>query len=142
MKIKTSSIAAAALAAAFFAGYAVAQPATIQMNTLAQTDHAWDGKTYRAYPAGQPQMSVVEITIPAKTTMAWHQHPMPNAAYVVSGEIRVETKDGRTASFKPGQIIPETVATAHRGVTLEQPVKLLVFYAGAAGLPLSEAEPK
>jgi quercetin dioxygenase-like cupin family protein len=142
MKIMTSSIAAAALTGAFVAGYAVAQPATIQMKMLAQTDHAWDGRTYRAYPTGQPQMSVVEITIPAKTTMDWHRHPMPNAAYVVSGEIRVETKDGRTATFTPGQIIPETVATAHRGVTLGQPVKLLVFYAGAAGLPLSQPEPK
>lgn len=131
------------LAAAFLCGYAVGQPAAkIQVRTLLQTDHAWDGQVYRAYPEGQPQMSVLEITIPAQTTMEWHRHPMPNAAYVLSGEIRVETKDGKTASFRQGQIISETVATTHRGVTGEQPVKLLVFYAGATGLPLSQLEPK
>lgn len=135
-------MAAAALAGAFFAGYAAGQPAKIQVKTLLQTEHAWDGKAYRAYPEGQPQMSVLEITIPAKTTMEWHRHPMPNAAYVMSGEIRVETKDGQTAQFRPGQIISETVDTAHRGVTAEQPVKLLVFYAGATGVPLSQLEPK
>jgi quercetin dioxygenase-like cupin family protein len=66
---------------------------------------------------------------------------MPNAAYVMSGEIRVETREGQTSTFKEGQIILETVAKPHRGVTLEQPVKLLVFYAGAAGMPLSERAP-
>jgi quercetin dioxygenase-like cupin family protein len=142
MRIMTKTTAFAALAGAFLAGYAAAQPAAIQAKTLIQTEHAWNGSTYRAYPAGQPQMSVVEITIPPKTTMDWHRHPMPNAAYVLSGEIRVETKDGQCAQFSQGQIIPETVATAHRGVTLERPVKLLVFYAGVDGLPLSQVEPK
>jgi quercetin dioxygenase-like cupin family protein len=135
-------MAMAALAGAFFTGYAVGQTPKIQVKTLLQTDRAWDGKVYRAYPDGQPQVSVLEITIPAQTTMDWHRHPMPNVAYVLSGEIRVETKDGQTAQFRQGQIISETVATTHRGVTSEQPVKLLVFYAGAAGLPLSQVEPK
>lgn len=134
-------MAAAALAGAFLTGYAVGQE-RIHVRALLQTDHAWDGKVYGAYPEGQPQMSVLEITIPAKTTMEWHRHPMPNAAYVLSGEIQVETKDGQTARFSQGQVISETVATTHRGVTGEQAVKLLVFYAGATGLPLSQAEPQ
>jgi quercetin dioxygenase-like cupin family protein len=142
MRIITKTMAVVALASAFLAGYAAAQPAAIQVKTLLQTEHAWNGNTYRAYPTGQPQMTVVEITIPAKTTMDWHRHPMPNAAYVLSGTIRVETKDGHSAQFDQGQIIPETVATTHRGVTLDKPVKLLVFYAGADGLPLSQVEPK
>jgi quercetin dioxygenase-like cupin family protein len=138
----TRLIATAALAGAFVTGYAVGQPAKLDVKTLLQTNRAWDGNIYPAYPDGQPQVSVLEITIPAKTAMDWHQHPMPNVGYVVAGEIRVETKDGQVAHFRTGQIIPETVTTVHRGVTAEQPVKLLVFYAGATGLPLSQVEPK
>ena len=139
----TRAIAGAVLlASGFLTGYAVGQPSKIQVRTLLQTERAWDGQQYRAYPDGQPQVSLLEITIPAKTTMEWHRHPMPNVAYVMSGEIDVETKDGKTAHFRPGQTISETVATTHRGVTADQPVKLLVFYAGATGLPLSQLEPK
>lgn len=134
--------AAVLLASAFLTGYAVGQPAKIQVKTLLQTERAWDGQVYRAYPDGQPQVSMLEITIPAQTTMEWHRHPMPNVAYVVSGEIQVETKEGKTAHFRPGQVISETVATTHRGVTGEQAVTLLVFYAGATGVPLSQVEPK
>jgi quercetin dioxygenase-like cupin family protein len=143
---RTTRLAVAvALAGAFVTGYAAGQSATkekIESKTLLQTDRAWDGQVYRAYPDGQPQLSLLEITLPAKTVMAWHRHPMPNVAYVLSGELRVETKDGQSAQFHQGQTISETVATAHRGVTGEQPVKLLVFYAGATGLPLSQAEPQ
>ena len=67
---------------------------------------------------------------------------MPNAAYVVSGELKVEKQDGQVAHFSKGQVIPETVGVWHRGVTGDQAAELLVFYAGAPSLPLSEAQPK
>ena len=66
----------------------------VKKETLLQTTKAWDGSTYKQYPAGQPQLSVLRITIPAHTTMQWHQHPVPNAAYVLSGELTVEKKNG------------------------------------------------
>ena len=141
-RVSRTMAATVLLASAFVTGYAVGQPPKIQMKTLLQTERAWDGQPYRAYPGGQPQVSLLEITIPAKTTMEWHRHPMPNVAYVMSGEIQVETKDGKTAHFRPGQTISETVATTHRGVTGDRAVTLLVFYAGATGLPLSQLEAK
>jgi quercetin dioxygenase-like cupin family protein len=111
----------------------------IQKETLLQTRTAWDGTTYRAYPSGDPQIDVLRITIPARTTMDWHRHPMPNAAYVATGAITVETQDGRARQrFTKGQVIAETVNVAHRGVTGDEPVELIVFYAGAAGQALSE----
>jgi quercetin dioxygenase-like cupin family protein len=114
----------------------------LQVKTLLQTDKAWDGKPYEAYPAGRPQISVLEITIPPNTTMDWHRHPVPNAAYVVGGELKVETQNGRVTHFTKGQVIPETVGVWHRGVTGDKAAELLVFYAGTPGVPLSEAQPK
>lgn len=130
-------------AAADTSGQAAAAhpPATaiaIKAETLLKTSAAWDGSSYEAYPAGKPEVSVLRITIPAHTTMDWHSHPVPNVAYVVSGELTVEKQDGSlTRHFTAGQTVPELVNIAHRGVTGERPVELIVFYAGATGLPLS-----
>lgn len=115
--------------------------AGIKSETLLQTSNAWDGSTYVAYPEGKPQVSVLRITLPANTTMAWHKHPIPNVAYIVSGEIWVEKKDGGPKGhFTKGQTIAELVDVMHRGVTGSQPVELIVFYAGTPGLPLSQAQ--
>jgi hypothetical protein len=43
----------------------------------------------------------------------------------------------RVTTFSAGQALAESVATVHRGYTTNQPVDLVVFYAGAMGLPLS-----
>jgi quercetin dioxygenase-like cupin family protein len=135
-------IAAVVISFSLFGTQAAREPSPLKVNTLLQTDKAWDGKAYESYPAGRPQLSVLEITIPPNTTMEWHRHPTPNAAYVVSGELNVEKQDGQTTHFSKGQVIPETVGVWHRGVTGAQAAELLVFYAGAPGLPLSEPQPK
>jgi len=63
---------------------------------------------------------------------------MPNAGYVLSGELTLEERDGIRKHFVAGQAITETVDRVHRGVTGEASVILIVFYAGAPGLPLSQ----
>jgi quercetin dioxygenase-like cupin family protein len=64
---------------------------------------------------------------------------MPNAAYVLSGEITVEKKStGEKKLITKGQVLPEMVNALHRGVTGDAPVVLIVFYAGTKGLPLSQ----
>jgi quercetin dioxygenase-like cupin family protein len=133
-------IAVALISSALLGVQTAKAPNPIQAKTLLQTDRGWDGKVYESYPKGQPQLSVLEITIPPNTTMEWHRHPIPNAAYVVSGDLKVERQNGQTANFSKGQIIPETVGEWHRGVTGGQAVELLVFYAGAPGVPLAEAQ--
>lgn len=109
----------------------------VQTQQLLKTAHAWEGTRYDAYPQGRPELSVLKITIPAKTTLNWHTHPMPNAAYVVSGELLVETREGKRTRLTPGQVLPEVVNVAHRGISANTPVELIVFYAGATDLPLS-----
>jgi quercetin dioxygenase-like cupin family protein len=111
----------------------------VQSETLLQSSSSWDGKPYTAYPAGQPELSVLKITIPPHTALKWHTHPMPNAAYILSGALTVERKeDGKAQRFTAGQVVAEMVDALHRGVTGDAPVTLIVFYAGTIGMPLAQ----
>ncbi|CAD6531924.1 cupin domain-containing protein [Paraburkholderia metrosideri] len=111
-------------------------PESAVSTVLLKTEHSWDGKLYKSYPAGQPQLTVLKIIIPAHTTLPWHLHPMPNAAYVLSGNLHVESRDGRhKTTLHAGDVLPEMVGSAHRGYTDNSPVELIVFYAGAKGMP-------
>lgn len=115
------------------------EAAPIQVETLMQSAASWDGTPYTAYPQGTPQLTVLKMTIPPHTVLPWHTHPMPNAAYVVSGELTVEKKEnGQKKVLAPGQVLPEMVDALHRGTTGDQPVVLIVFYAGIKDMPLSK----
>lgn len=109
----------------------------IQTETLLQTTSAWDGTQYKTYPGGQPQITVLKITIPPHTVMKWHAHPMPNAGYILAGDLTIEKKDGTKRHFTAGQVVTETVDSVHRGITGADPTTLIVFYAGAVGKALS-----
>lgn len=113
----------------------------IEIETLVQSAAAWDTTAYTRYPDGQPLISVLRITIAPHTALEWHSHPMPNAGYVLSGELTLEGRDGFRRHFVAGQALTETVNRIHRGVTGEVPVVLIVFYAGAPGMPLSQPAP-
>ena len=108
----------------------------VQSETLIQTTSSWDGTAYKAYPSGQPQITVLKITIPAHTALKWHSHPMPNAGYILSGDLTIEKKDGTKRHFVAGQAVTETVDSVHRGITGADPTTLIVFYAGTVGKAL------
>ncbi|WP_278941521.1 cupin domain-containing protein [Pseudomonas helleri] len=111
----------------------------VTVEQLIKTSESWDGAPYAPYPIGPPEITVLKIIIPANTALGWHTHPMPNVAYVKSGELFVETRDGKhKLLLKPGQVLPEVVQTEHRGTSGNQPVELIVFYAGGKGMPLSQ----
>jgi quercetin dioxygenase-like cupin family protein len=115
------------------------EPAAVQVETLMHTGASWDGVPYTAYPDGAPEITVLQITVAPHSALAWHTHPMPNAAYVLSGEITVEKKStGEKKLITKGQVLPEMVNELHRGVTGDAPVVLIVFYAGTKGMPLSQ----
>jgi quercetin dioxygenase-like cupin family protein len=118
-----------------------ARDSGVKVEQLLQTTHSWEGTPYLSYPKGQPQITILKITIPRNTSLDWHQHPMINAAYVLSGKIILEKKDSRERKvFLAGQALAECVNTTHRGYTTDQPVQLIVFYAGAPSVPLSRKE--
>jgi quercetin dioxygenase-like cupin family protein len=115
------------------------EPPAVQIETLMRTGASWDGVPYTSYPGGAPEITVLQITVAPHSALAWHTHPMPNAAYVLSGEITVEKKStGEKKLITKGQVLPEMVNALHRGVTGDAPVVLIVFYAGTKGMPLSQ----
>ena len=111
----------------------------VQSETLLRTSTSWDDEPYESYPSSQRELSVLKITLAPHTQLEWHSHPMPSAAYIVAGELTVERKkDGQKRRFTAGQAVSETVDICHRGVAGSEPVVLIVFYAGSAGMPLRQ----
>lgn len=131
---------AACIGSMFLAGLVKAEDQTaVKAETLLRSSASWEGTPYVSYPAGSPELTVLKITIPANTTLPWHTHPMPNAAYIVSGEILLEKKEtGEKKLLTQGQVLPEVVGQLHRGTTGNTPAVLIVFYAGTKGMPLSQ----
>ena len=110
----------------------------IEVQQLLQTTQSWDGKNYQGYPSGQPQLTVLRITIPPNTALHWHHHPVISVGYVLSGHLTIEERDtGKRTTVHEGQTLAETVQTTHRGFTTDERVELVVFYAGQVGLPIT-----
>ena len=84
---------------------------------------------------GQAELTVLHLTIPAHTTLPWHKHPMPNAAYILSGHMTVEDRaTGKKRVIKAGEALTEQIGTEHRGITDEEPCSVVVTYAGTPGM--------
>jgi quercetin dioxygenase-like cupin family protein len=113
-----------------------AQAASAKVDVLAKSTESWNGKPYTAYPAGQPELTVLKFVIPANTSLPWHTHPFPNAAYILSGQITVEDRaTGKTQTYHAGQAFAESVDAVHRGTSGSDPVVLIVTHAGVPGVP-------
>jgi len=140
MKIYMLTTLLGTLAAGALSGCNTAAPtAAIERNVLLQSSASWDDTPYIAYPKTAPELSLLKLKIPANTVLDWHTHPIPNAAYILAGELTVESKDsGQVRRFKQGDAVAEMVNITHRGKTGDKPVELIVFYAGSQGIPLSE----
>jgi quercetin dioxygenase-like cupin family protein len=113
----------------------------IEVQQILQTTQSWDGNNYAAYPTGQPQLTVLRIKVPPNTALHWHHHPVISVGYVLSGELTLEKKaTGERTIVHAGQALAETVQTTHRGFTTNEPVELVVFYAGQIGVPITVNE--
>lgn len=111
--------------------------AEVKSETLIATTRSWDGRLYKPYSTKQPELTVIRITIPAHTRLAWHEHPEPNAAYILAGDLIIEKHNGQRHVVHAGEAVAETMDTIHRGITGAKPVVLLAFYAGAKGQPVT-----
>lgn len=118
-------------------GESRAQPA--QKETLLQTDHAWNGSPYPSYPSGQPQLTMLKLSVAPHTALPWHTHPEPNAGYILSGALTIQDKEsGKTITLHAGEAFAETVHDVHRGVNDgDVPTVIIVTYAGVVGMPTS-----
>lgn len=136
MKNFAALLAAFALFAAQPA-YALDQSASVKVTPLLKSNASWNGAQL-AWPAGQAEVTALQIDIAAGAETGWHMHPVPSFAYVLEGELEVSLKDGAVKRFVAGQALAEVVGTMHNGRNVGSgPVKLVVFYVGAAGSTLT-----
>jgi len=111
------------------------------IETLVKSKLSWDGNPLPAYPQGQPEITLLRITIPPKTRLAPHRHPVINAGVLLSGQLTVITDTGKTLHLNAGDPIVEVVNTLHYGINPGQvPAEILVFYAGTTDQPITLIE--
>ena len=113
------------------------EPSTVARE-LVKTTQSWDGKDLPSYPQGQPEVTILRITIPPGTRLDTHRHPVINAGVLVSGQLTVVTTDGKSLYLKAGDPIVEVVNTLHYGINQgDVPAEIIVFYAGTLGVPIT-----
>ena len=115
--------------------------AAIRVTPLLKTTTSWNGRPL-AYPAGQAEVTALQIEIAPGAETGWHEHPVPSFGLVLAGELEVTLKDGQVKRLHAGDALAEVVDTPHSGRNVgSEPVKLIVFYAGAVGQPLTRKAP-
>jgi len=119
-----------------------ANEASPVVKELVKTTQSWNGKLLPAYPQGQPEITILRITIPAGARLDTHSHPVINAGVLISGQLTVVAKDGKTLHLKAGDPIVEVVNTVHYGMNQGKvPAEIVVFYAGLIDTPITVVEP-
>ncbi|WP_281560944.1 cupin domain-containing protein [Thalassomonas sp. RHCl1] len=107
----------------------------IQVEVLTKGSLSWDGQTLPHYPSGQPEISILKITIAPNTRLPLHQHGVINAGVLLKGELTVITEKGETLQLKTGDPIVEVIGKWHYGVNQgNSPAEIMVFYAGIQGM--------
>ncbi|QAR33307.1 cupin domain-containing protein [Geovibrio thiophilus] len=115
-----------------------AESASVKAVTLTKSILSWNGAPLPPYPEGQPEVTVLKITIPAGAVLPLHKHPLINVGVLISGELKVTTEKGDELILRAGEAIVEVVDTWHKGEnTGDVPAEIIVFYAGAPETPLS-----
>jgi quercetin dioxygenase-like cupin family protein len=111
---------------------------SIVSDVLVKSTQSWDGSLLPPYPEGQPEVTILKITIPAGTKIPLHQHPYINAGVLLKGELTVVTKTGDTLIMTAGDPIVEIVNKWHMGQNSgDVPAEIIVFYAGIQGQPIT-----
>ena len=107
--------------------------AAAEVELLLKSDKSWDGGALR-YPPGDPEISILRISLEEGEETPLHCHPVPTFGYLLKGTLEVKTGSGQTTLIREGQAAIEVMDTLHRGKAIRGPVEILVFYAGTAGL--------
>lgn len=122
-----------------FGAVAIEQSASIKVTPVLKTSKSWDGALLQ-YPSGQAEISGVKIEIAPGAETGWHLHAVPSFGVVLQGELEISLNNGKKHRVKAGDALAEVINTAHSGKNIgTETVQLLIFYAGAVGLPTSAA---
>ncbi|GAL31110.1 hypothetical protein JCM19239_4495 [Vibrio variabilis] len=109
-----------------------------KIEQLAKTTSSWNGAQLPGYGIGQPEVTILKITIPPKAQLPIHKHPVINAGVLIKGSLKVITKTGDELELSSGDAIVEVVDTWHYGRNEgNEPAEIIVFYAGTINEKLS-----
>lgn len=109
----------------------------VAVTPLAKETASWNGEPI-VYPEGKAEMTALLVEVAPGAQTGWHCHPMPSFAYMLEGSLQVTLDDGRTKCLKAGDVLAEVVHRRHNGRNEGAvPVRLVVFYTGTVGTPLS-----
>lgn len=110
----------------------------VKVTPLKKTATTTTGQKVSYPKTDSPEVTAVLVEIPVGGETGWHLHPVPVYAYVLSGTLNVEMEKGERFSFKEGDALVEVVNEVHNGRnTGKTPVKLVVFYTGVEGSPIT-----
>lgn len=110
----------------------------IQMEELVKTTKSWDETALPAYPQGQPEVTILKITIPPGGQIPMHSHPVINAAVLTKGKLTVETIDGKVLHMETGDAMAEVVNKGHTGKNGgSEPAEIIIFYTGIKDQPIT-----
>lgn len=110
---------------------------------LLKSSESWNGKPLPAYKTGVPEITILKVTIPPKSTLPMHQHPVINAGVLLKGQLTVTTESNQTLHLKAGDPIVEVVDTWHYGTNEgDEPAEIIVFYAGTKGELITTKKPE
>ena len=115
------------------------QPDPIASEVVLQASSSWKGDQYK-YPQGTPLITVKTILFQPGAKSKPHSHDMPGAALIQQGELLCEVPiTGPAKRFVEGDVLPTTFKNDLHTCenTGTDVAKVLVFYAGAVGLPTS-----
>jgi quercetin dioxygenase-like cupin family protein len=111
---------------------------SIMSDVVVKSTRSWDGSQLPKYPEGQPEVTILKITIPAGAKIPLHQHPYINAGVLIKGELTVLTQTGDKLIMTAGDQIVEVVNKWHKGQNSgDIPAEIIVFYAGIEGQPIT-----
>ncbi|KGE02631.1 hypothetical protein HRUBRA_02769 [Pseudohaliea rubra DSM 19751] len=121
-----------------FADDALKAADKIGVDVLMKSTAMWNGERLPAYAEGQPQLSVVRVTIPEGMALPLHEHPYATAGVLVQGRLEVRTPSGEQAILNAGDGLIELVNLPHAGANIgEGDAVIVVVYAGIEGQPVT-----
>lgn len=107
---------------------------SVSAQLLLKSDKSWDGGEV-FYPKGDAEITSIKIRLEDGKNTKFHCHPVPTFGYILSGQLQVETNKDQAIIMSEGESLLEVMKTMHQGTAINGAVELVVFYAGAKGIP-------
>ena len=112
---------------------------SITTEVLIKSDVSWNGRPLPPYSSGDPEISVVRVTIPSGAALPMHIHPFATAGVLLQGLLEVRTPQGETLQVNPGDGVIELINQPHAGASVgTDDAVILVVYAGIKGQPVTK----